>query len=56
MFRAEKDHEVDAALIELNPEILSELRNYIPQIGIPQQARVLYESDQDLVRAFPIRR
>jgi len=52
VFRAEKDHEVDAALIELNPEILSELRNYIPQIGIPQQARVLYESDKDLVRAY----
>lgn len=52
VFKAERDFEMDAALIEIDPQILPSIRNSIPQIGQPLQARVLTDSDKNKTKVF----
>jgi hypothetical protein len=52
VFKAERDFEMDAALIEIDPEIIPNINNSIPQIGQPLQPRVLTNSDKNVTRAF----
>jgi len=52
VFQAERDFEMDAALVEIDPQIVPTIRNSIPQIGQPLQPRVLTNNDKNVTRAF----
>ena len=50
--RAERDHEIDAALIEINDDTISKINNSVPQMGKPQKARQLLNQDAGNVTAY----
>jgi hypothetical protein len=52
VFKAERDHEIDAALIAISPEKLSLIKNTVPKMGPPQKARKLADNDAGKVRAY----
>ena len=47
VYLATRDHEIDAALIEIKPQLMS---NYIPSTGIPQKPRELLNSDRNKLK------
>jgi len=50
--RAERDHEIDAALIEIDASLVSKIDNVVPQMGQPLQARTLKNRDVGKVSVF----
>jgi hypothetical protein len=45
-----RDHEVDAALVEVLPERILQISNTMPQIGSPNQTRIVYKDDVGKVK------
>lgn len=52
VFKAERDHEMDAALIEIDPSIVGSINNYIPQVGMPKKEIGLSDSDKNKTKAY----
>jgi hypothetical protein len=52
VFKAERDHEIDAALIEIDPAKIQFVNNYLPQIGKPQKPRQLSNNDKNKTKAY----
>lgn len=50
VFKADRDHEMDAALIEIDQQI--DVSNYIPNNGTPQGVRELVNSDRNVLKGY----
>lgn len=50
--QAERDHEIDAALIEIDPSKISAIINSVPKMGAPQKPRQLFNKDAGNVKVF----
>lgn len=51
VYKADRDHEMDAALVEFDPTQI-DLQNYIPGSGVPQKVRELVNSDRNNTKAY----
>ena len=51
VYKANRDHEMDAALIEIDPQKVN-VSNYIPDNGIPQGVRELVNSDRNFLKGY----
>ncbi len=51
VFKADRDHEMDAALIEIDPHKIN-VNNYIPNNGTPQEVKELVNSDRNNLKVY----
>ncbi|MEL1246318.1 hypothetical protein AAEO56_18745 [Flavobacterium sp. DGU11] len=52
VYKAVRDREADAALIEIDPAMVNKISKYIPKIGTPLKPRIVTDDDENKVMAY----
>ncbi len=52
VYKAERDHEMDAALIEIAPQYVTVIKNSVPKMGQPKKDRKLADNEVDKTELY----